>query len=60
MNISRYDSFENEVEMAELVKNNQKKSLEYMKRHDAWEFGTTNPISTKKCLNTMCVQLKFN
>ena len=42
---NHFDTFENEVEISRMIKTLQAKSIDYMKRHDAWEVPQfTNPI----------------
>ena len=38
MAISRFDTFEDEKEITELIKQLQQQCAEYMKSPDAWEF----------------------
>ena len=40
MSINRYDTFENELEMNELVKRNQAKSVAYMQQPSLWNMPT--------------------
>ncbi len=35
---NRFDTFENEKEIEELIKSLQAESIKYMKQPDAWEF----------------------
>ncbi len=38
---NKYDTFENENEIDELIKSLQEKCIEYMKQPDAWEFDSS-------------------
>lgn len=40
MSINRYDTFENETEMNELVRRNQAKSITYMQQPSLWDMPT--------------------
>ena len=44
MSLCKFDTFENEVEMAQLIKNLQDKSYDYMKIRDPWDYNSSNPI----------------
>ena len=37
MILSRFDTFENEMELTQLIEKSQSKSLEYMKIKDPWD-----------------------
>jgi len=44
MSVCKFDTFENEVEISQMIKNLQDKSIEYLKIQDPWDKVTTNPI----------------
>ena len=44
MSLCKFDTFEDEVEMNQLIKNFQDRSIEYMSIQEPWEKTITNPI----------------
>ena len=44
MSICKFDTFENEVEITQMIKKLQEKSIEYLKIKDPWDLVTTCPI----------------
>lgn len=44
MSICKFDTFENEVEISQMIKKLQEKSIEYLKLQDPWDRVTTCPI----------------
>ena len=49
MTSARYDTFENETELEAMIKDLQSRSIDYMKRPDAWEVSEmTDPIKASK------------
>lgn len=44
MSVCKFDTFENEVEMAQLIKSLQDRSIEFMKLQDPWDKVITKPI----------------
>ena len=44
MSVYRFDTFENEVEISQMIKTLQDKSIEYLKLQDPWDRATTCPI----------------
>ena len=44
MSVCRFDTFENEVEISQMIKKLQDKSIEYLKIQDPWDRATTCPI----------------
>ncbi len=45
---NRFDTFEDEQEITELIKQLQEQTVEYMKRPDAWEFNCSQEKTTVK------------
>ena len=44
MSVCKFDTFENEVEILQMIKKLQEKSIEYLKLQDPWDRITTCPI----------------
>lgn len=44
MSVCKFDTFENEAEMNQLIKSLQSNSIEYLKIQDPWDKVTTDPI----------------
>ncbi len=44
MSVCRFDTFENEVEILQMIKKLQEKSIEYLKLKDPWDKVITHPI----------------
>ena len=44
MSACKFDTFENEVEITQMIKKLQDKSIEYLRIQDPWDRPTTNPI----------------
>ena len=44
MSVCKFDTFENEVEITQMIKNLQDKSIEYLKLQDPWDRTATCPI----------------
>ena len=44
MSVCKFDTFENEVEISQMVKNLQERSLEFLKLQDPWDKITNCPI----------------
>lgn len=44
MNVSKFDTFENEAEMAVLIQKLQDNSIEYLKLYDPCDAKVSNPI----------------
>lgn len=44
MSVCRFDTFENEVEILQMIKNLQEKSIEYLKLKDPWDKVVSQPI----------------
>lgn len=45
MSTYRFDTFENEVEILQMIKKLQDKSIEYLKLQDPWDRVLTCPIN---------------
>ena len=48
MYIDRFDTFEDESELSEMIKNFQSKSIEYMSQVDEWEKPVKKDIKSLK------------
>ena len=48
MTLCKFDTFENEVEMNQLIKNLQDKSIEYLKIQDPWDRTAKKPRSLQE------------
>ena len=46
MSLCKFDTFENEVEMTQLIKKLQSNSIEYLKLQDPWDKATSDPIKS--------------
>ena len=44
MSVCRFDTFENEAEISQMIKKLQDKSIEYLKIQDPWDKTTSCPI----------------
>ena len=44
MSVCKFDTFENEAEISQLIKSLQDRSIEYLKLQDPWDRATTCPI----------------
>ena len=44
MSVCRFDTFENEVEISQMIKKLQDNSIEYLKLQDPWDRVTICPI----------------
>jgi hypothetical protein len=44
MSVCKFDTFENEVEMQQMIKTLQDRSIEYLKIQDPWDIRATKPI----------------
>lgn len=44
MSAYRFDTFENEVEINQMIKKFQDESFEYLKIQEPWDIPMTNPI----------------
>ena len=44
MSVCRFDTFENEVEISQMIKKLQDNSIEYLTLQDPWDRVTTCPI----------------
>ena len=47
MSLCKFDTFENETEMNQLIKNLQDRSIEFLKLQDPWDKVSTNPIKSQ-------------
>ena len=48
MSVCKFDTFENEAEISQLIKNLQSKSIEYLKIKDPWDSPNAEKIETKE------------
>jgi len=44
MSVCKFDTFENEAEISQLIKSLQDRSIEYLKLQDPWDKVTSCPI----------------
>ena len=44
MSVCKFDTFENETEMLQLIKSLQEKSVEYLKLQDPWDRVISHPL----------------
>lgn len=48
MSVCKFDTFENETEISQMIKNLQSKSIEYLKIQDPWDTPSTKQINQKE------------
>lgn len=50
MSVCKFDTFENEVEISQMIKTLQSKSIEYMKIRDPWDGPSSLQSNLKEAL----------